>query len=488
MPKARIWHQSGKKAASCKLLAAWELAKIARSGFAGHNLIFKPGRNIQPVEDIQIKRKLTAILSADAVSYSRMMSENEEQTLRSLAGNRHIVDAIIAAHEGRIVNTAGDSVLAEFPSSVEAVRCAIEIQDAIKTRNDTLPEDQRMVFRIGVNLGDVMISGTDLLGDGINVAARLQSIAEPGGICISSSVYDQISGKIDLGFVDLGEQALKNITRPIRVYQLSGVKKPVSAKPVHKPVRYGIVWISVGLAAGIAIFVLAWQSGWLAGQAPATSPASAEKAASQVVDTAMQARVAELEKSSLEAERARAKAELEKLRMEEKISRKLIELERQKVEIESEKHPRKAEPLPPTPQEQPSATTPSINMEAAEITRKSEGSAPVALKPAIQKRIGTLSCPPFEDRPQFNYRLPITVREGEFIFEKGQAGEPGYIFLKGKPENNQLTLAGNVISGVPSTIGRQGSANMAGNFEGNAYNLKGKLGRRPCVMTIEGGR
>jgi class 3 adenylate cyclase len=152
-----------------------------------------------------IKRRLTAILAADAVGFSRQMSENEESTLQVLAAQRAIIDRLIVAHEGRIFGTAGDSVLAEFASSVEAVRCAVEIQEALQTRNEGAPEAQRLEFRIGVNLGDVMVDGADILGDGVNVAARLESIADPGGICISSSVYDQILGKLSLGFVDLGE-------------------------------------------------------------------------------------------------------------------------------------------------------------------------------------------------------------------------------------------------------------------------------------------
>ncbi|MDH5561472.1 MAG: adenylate/guanylate cyclase domain-containing protein, partial [Deltaproteobacteria bacterium] len=209
-------------------------------------------------DDFQIKRKLTAILSADAVSYSRMMSENEDQTLHTLADHRRIVDAIIHAHEGRIVNTAGDSVLAEFISCVEAVRCAIEMQEALKTRNDALPTEYRMLFRIGVNLGDVMISGTDLLGDGVNVAARLQSIAEPGGICIASSVYDQISGKINLGFADLGEQNLKNITRPIHVYQLTGTNVPLKYQKNEASGKRGIAWVVASMGFALALLAVAW--------------------------------------------------------------------------------------------------------------------------------------------------------------------------------------------------------------------------------------
>lgn len=201
-----------------------------------------------------LRRKLTAILAADAVGYSRMMSADEERTLRVLAGHRAVIDPLIASRGGRIVNTAGDSVLAEFPSSVDAVRCAIEIQDALQTRNESLPEAERMQFRIGINLGDVVINGDDILGDGVNVAARLESISAPGGICISSSVYDQVCGKLNLGFVDIGEQQLKNINRPIRVYRLDGAVAPEreSAK-VAKDGRGR----RLALGAGIAFMVVA---------------------------------------------------------------------------------------------------------------------------------------------------------------------------------------------------------------------------------------
>ena len=185
-----------------------------------------------------MKRRLTTILATDAVGYSRLMSESEEETARVLAAHRAVIDGIIQFHDGRIFDTAGDSVLAEFGSPVQAVRCAVEIQDALKTRNDSLPENRRMMFRIGINLGDVMVKGTDLLGDGINVAARLESIAEPGGICIASSVYDQISGKLNLNLTDIGEQALKNITRPIRAYRIQSTGLPQTPQtPRPAPAR-----------------------------------------------------------------------------------------------------------------------------------------------------------------------------------------------------------------------------------------------------------
>jgi class 3 adenylate cyclase len=158
---------------------------------------------------------------ADVVGYSKMMGENEERTIEILRGHREVFDEMLKLHRGRIFNTAGDAILAEFPSVVDAVRCATEVQAALRTRNDHLPPEQRMVFRIGVNLGDVIVQGGDLLGDGVNVAARIQTVAEPGGICISGSVYDQIQNKLSLQFRQMGEQTFKNIAQPIRTFSIT---------------------------------------------------------------------------------------------------------------------------------------------------------------------------------------------------------------------------------------------------------------------------
>ena len=210
-----------------------------------------------------VKRKLAAILAADAVGYSRMMAADEEGTMKILSAHRSVIDGIIQFHEGRIINTAGDSVLAEFASPTQAVRCAVEIQDALKTRNDALPEDRRMHFRIGVNLGDVMVKGDDLLGDGVNVAARLEGIAEPGNIYVSSSVYDQIAGKLDLAFVDLGEQELKNIDRPIRTYRVERGEGRRAKGPARKAGRGAGAW----LGAAAVVVAVGTAAAWYATQA-----------------------------------------------------------------------------------------------------------------------------------------------------------------------------------------------------------------------------
>jgi adenylate cyclase len=172
------------------------------------------------MEDADVTRKLAVILAADVVGYSRLMADDEEGTLAVLNARRQVIDGLIARHHGRIFTTAGDSVMAEFASAVEAVRCAAAIQQETERGNADLPAPRRMLFRVGVNLGDVIVGGDNLFGDGVNVAARLEAMAAPGGVCISGAVYDQIRNKVDLGFADLGERSLKNIGQPVRVFSL----------------------------------------------------------------------------------------------------------------------------------------------------------------------------------------------------------------------------------------------------------------------------
>jgi TolB-like protein len=166
----------------------------------------------------RVGRRLAAIVAADVAGYSRLMGLDEVGTARTLREHRKVTDALVAKHGGRLVKTTGDGVLLEFPSVVDAVECAVAVQAVMAQRNEGVPQDRRMLFRIGINLGDILIEGDDILGDGVNVAARLEGIAEPGCICISSSAYDQVRGKVEVEFADLGEQTLKNIARPIHVY------------------------------------------------------------------------------------------------------------------------------------------------------------------------------------------------------------------------------------------------------------------------------
>jgi TolB-like protein len=169
-------------------------------------------------QPIRVGRRLAAIVAADVAGYSLLMGLDEVGTARTLREHRKVTDALVAKHGGRIVKTTGDGVLLEFPSVVDAVECAVAVQAVMAQRNEGVPVDRRMLFRIGINLGDILIEGDDILGDGVNVAARLEGIAEPGGICISSSAYEQVRGKVEVEFTDIGEQTLKNIARPIRAF------------------------------------------------------------------------------------------------------------------------------------------------------------------------------------------------------------------------------------------------------------------------------
>ncbi len=186
-------------------------------------------------QSVRVGRRLAAIVAADVAGYSRLMGLDEVGTARTLREHRKVTDALVAKHGGRLVKTTGDGVLLEFPSVVDAVECAVAIQAVVAERNQGVPEDRRMLFRIGINLGDILIEGDDILGDGVNVAARLESIAEPGGICISSSAYEHVRGKVPVDFTDLGEQTLKNIARPIRAYAVGVSANAHQTAPPSSP-------------------------------------------------------------------------------------------------------------------------------------------------------------------------------------------------------------------------------------------------------------
>ena len=204
----------------------------------------------------EVKRKLTAILSADVKGYSRLMGEDEEGTIRTLNTYKEVMTTLIQQQRGRVVDAPGDNVLAEFASVVDAVRCAVEIQKELKTRNAELPENRRMEFRIGVNLGDVVEDGEQILGDGVNIAARMESLADGGGICISGTVYDHIENKLPFGYGYIGEQTVKNIAKPVRVYRVlmePGVTIPRVTAETEVKQR---PWQKTALIAGAILIVI----------------------------------------------------------------------------------------------------------------------------------------------------------------------------------------------------------------------------------------
>src|SRR3984885_3465829 len=172
------------------------------------------------LEAPRLERRLVAILAADIVGYSRHMEHDETGALATLSRLRVVADELIASHKGRITGTAGDSILAEFSSVVDALDCAVKIQAGVAATGEDQPPEQRMQFRIGVNVGDVMVKDGDIFGDGVNIAARIEGLAEPGGICISRGVHDHVMRKLSYRFEDLGEKSVKNIAQPIRVFRL----------------------------------------------------------------------------------------------------------------------------------------------------------------------------------------------------------------------------------------------------------------------------
>ena len=226
-----------------------------------------------------MERKLIAILAADVAGYSRLMELDEAGTLAALKAHRQeLIDPKIAEHHGRLFKLMGDGALVEFASVVDAVACAVAIQHGMAARNEEVPEDRRIVFRIGVHLGDVMVEGDDLYGDGVNVAARLEGLAAPGGICISQQAYDQVETKLDLAYQDLGEQQVKNIARPVRAYWV----RPAGTAP---PARRGLSAIRMLGAGSVALLIVAGVTlGWWQPWKPEVEPASVERTAVPLPD------------------------------------------------------------------------------------------------------------------------------------------------------------------------------------------------------------
>jgi class 3 adenylate cyclase len=306
-----------------------------------------PGEERQP----SMERRLATIMMADVAGYSRMMGENEERTVQTLRGHREIFDALLRLHRGRIFNTAGDAILAEFPSAVEAVRCATELQAALRTRNEHLPDEERMWFRIGINLGDVIVQGGDLLGDGVNVAARIQTIAEPGGICISGSVYDQIQNKLTLQFNLMGERSFKNIAQPVRTFSISeanGAAIPVALTSKKPPMMLRKFFIAV--AAIVALTAVISSGYWMyhtydmqrseqlrlaiereRQTAEAQRKATDEKLADEahqrqaVIEAEARERQAKWEAETQAAKAAMERAEAEKKRLDQELKRTAAE-------------------------------------------------------------------------------------------------------------------------------------------------------------------
>jgi adenylate cyclase len=204
------------------------------------------------------ERKLAAILSADVFGYSRLMAADEEATVRTIRVYREQVEVLVREHRGRLADFSGDNFLAEFPSALDAVSCAIEIQRVLRARNEGLPDDRKMQFRIGAHLGDVRVEGERIYGDGVNIAARLEGLAEPGGICISATVHEQVRNHLRVGFDDLGDRSVKNVPDQIHVYQvLLGAGGEEAPRPAVAPAR-GPRRLALAVAAGVVVALAVW--------------------------------------------------------------------------------------------------------------------------------------------------------------------------------------------------------------------------------------
>jgi class 3 adenylate cyclase len=473
------------------------------------------------MDPLSVKRRLTCILAADAVGYSSQMGQDEEGTVRVLAAHRAVIDGIIAFHGGRIISTAGDSVLAEFSSAVEAVRCAVEIQEALKTRNDSLPEISRMQFRVGVNLGDVVVKNEDLLGDGVNVAARLETIAEPGGICISSSVYDQITGKLDLGFQDIGEQTLKNISRPIHAYRVSGTAAPGrAASPARSktPRRGPVPWAIGAVGAVVIAAVVTWQMGWLrfgstdsASQTktavPAVAPpASAVSAAPADADAQRLRSEAEALKRQAESELARARADADagraarqKADSEAAAARIRAQAEADAARIRSE-----AEAAATRTKSEAEANVAKSAQSSRKGDAKVSEAAVVATAPAAAVTAAgatgnaarfdgtwtvTNVCGATADGAQgFTYQFVAQVKDGYLRGDRGTEGSPDWLRLEGQIQaDGSARLAARGLTGDPKysvkgvSKGTPFGYHVAAQFEGPSGTGK-RLELRPCDL------
>jgi class 3 adenylate cyclase len=422
-------------------------------------------------EGTRVKRRLAAILAADAVGYSARMAESEERTLQTLAGHRRLIDSLIADHGGRIVGTAGDSVLAEFGSSVDAVRCAVEVQEALATRNASLPEAEQLQFRIGINLGDVIVDGADILGDGVNVASRLEGIAEPGGICIPSSVFDQISGKLNLGFEDIGNRSLKNIGRPVHAYRVA--RAGVPQRPHGGSRRIGIAYSPVvrlrardlGTAAAIVAIALAVLYVFSTSNSRSVPPPPAQFAERpQPVAQTETSQPVTSPPAPIPAAPTSASPPRPDVPAQPATPSAKSQADRSGAAANSASAaPRVETPAPSTPTANPGATAANYTTGLAQARcQRPDGS----LGPFVRGR--------------------VQVEAGEVIITVGEPDQPGHVNLRGKPDaDGMLVLDGFIIPVAGRGRGTKVAARYEGRLNVGRGMLSGTQGVQRCTLRLQ---
>jgi len=441
-----------------------------------------------------LERRLATILTADVSGYSRMMGDDEEATVQTLRGHRAVFDALLKQHHGRIFNTAGDAILAEFPSTVEAVRCATEIQAALETRNEHLPPERKMLFRMGINLGDVVVQDGDLLGDGVNVAARIQTIAEPGGICISGSVYDQIQNKLSLQFRPLGAQSLKNIAQPVRTFLIthgeSGALPAAPPVPAASPIRARVMAI-----AAVAVAVLAASGYWLyrdldarrqqqdalAAQLAAEKQAATE-ARRAAEEQSRRAATAETkaEQDRVAAENAKREASLQAQALAAEDARRRNEAERKRLDDERQRL-EAAKPTAAAPATASRAQSAPMAVAAAAPSTRNVAATPPAQSGSAKAFDGTYEgrmCNFPDDEARRNcWKVTLVVQNGAATgdWHNRIAGKPAHLRATIAPDGRvRATLDGwNAKEGTPMSGAMDGKLadnriDAAGRWAGGA--------------------
>jgi len=482
--------------------------------------------NIRPVNSPAptVTRRLAAILAADAANFSGLVARDEEGTLKVLAAHRTVIDEAIANHGGRIVTTAGDSVLAEFASPVPAVRAAIEIQRALAQCNVQTASSDPLLFRIGVNIGDVVVEGDNILGDGVNIAVRVENLAPPGGICISSGVRDHVAGKLEARFQDLGSQFLKNIPRPVRVYQV--IPDLAGGESFLRPARLAAHKVALGAAAATLLLAIgAWISATRAPSEFEVSTTSSKPAANadeiaywesvkKSVDPNElraylakypQGAFAELARARLEGmqagtarhreereaatkaqEAAQAHAEATRLRAEAeaaiaKASSEQATASRLKAEADAAAGRAAAATRAATEAQQKLARSQNAPFGSAgeRVTFVR------AVSPLDGRWTADWSCEASAEQPAGTMRMPALIQFREVKIESGQVGLPGYFRAYGTvAEDGSFQLVGTSLPKSQRIIGVEDALQIAGRLEGERLEGTGTLGKRRCSFLL----